>query len=263
MKNNKKIFILLLVMILSFSLVACGKNEGGNAGGGVKLSPEEIIDKQMAASESMESGKLKMNLTMEMTSEGEESFTVESINDTEFTMDPLVMKMEMTMGIGGESITTLMYLDKDDIHFQIPGTDMWETAPAEMSDMSIEETLDSYSTEEFAKIMKEHIKDVKIEEVDDLYIINYSGNGDMLKELVAQMMESTFTEDGIEELEDLDITEFTYINKIDKNTFLPVYSEAKFKMSVTSEGQKVDINQTQIMEFSEINSITEIALPKM
>ncbi|NLY21371.1 MAG: hypothetical protein GXZ08_08830 [Tissierellia bacterium] len=263
MKNSKKIFMLLLVMILTFSLVACGKGEGGNAGGGTKLSPEEIIDKQMAASESMESGKMKMNLTMEMTAEGEESFTIESVTDTEFTMDPLVMKMEMSMGIEGESMTTLMYLDKDDMHVQIPGTDMWQTIPAEMSGMNIEETLESYSTEEISQILKEHIKDVKIEEVDNHYIINYSGNGDMLKELVAQMMNSTFPEDGIEELEDLDITEFTYTNKIDKNTFLPVYSEANFKMTVTSEGQKVDINQTQIMEFLEINSIDEIVLPEM
>ena len=105
---------LLFVVLTVFSVIfigACGKS---------KIDKKEVIEKFIAASESMKSGDILVN--MKMTQNGNKN-TMNMTTNASLILDPLVMKLEMEVPLQNLKMTSFI---KDNImYIQNPVDNQW------------------------------------------------------------------------------------------------------------------------------------------
>ena len=243
MKNSLK--KLLFVVLTVFSVIfigACGKS---------KIDKKEVIEKFIAASESMKSGDILVN--MKMTQNGNKN-TMNMTTNASLILDPLVMKLEMEVPLQNLKMTSFI---KDNImYIQNPADNQWYKQT--LSD-EIANQFKSYmnNSNEFYNAMRNNLDKIDIDEKDGSYIISISKDSDFLEEAMkSQLANSNATVGQIGN--DVKIENIVVKYIVDKNTYLTSSSTVSFDFEM--QGMKISMEMDAKM--SNINNVTAIDIPE-
>ena len=243
MKNSLK--KLLFVVLTVFSVIfigACGKS---------KVDKKEVIEKFIAASESMKSGDILVN--MKMTQNGNKN-TMNMTTNASLILDPLVMKLEMEVPLQNLKMTSFI---KDNImYIQNPADNQWYKQT--LSD-EIANQFKSYmnNSNEFYNAMRNNLDKIDIDEKDGSYIISISKDSDFLEEAMKnQLANSNATVGQIGN--DVKIENIVVKYIVDKNTYLTSSSTVSFDFEM--QGMKISMEMDA--EMSNINNVTAIDIPE-
>ncbi|ALF19532.1 hypothetical protein LDJ93_03795 [Fusobacterium nucleatum] len=236
---------LLFVVLTVFSVIfigACGKS---------KIDKKEVIEKFIAASESMKSGDILVN--MKMTQNGNKN-TMNMITNASLILDPLVMKLEMEVPLQNLKMTSFI---KDNImYIQNPADNQWYKQT--LSD-EIANQFKSYmnNSNEFYNAMRNNLDKIDIDEKDGSYIISISKDSDFLEEAMkSQLANSNATVGQIGN--DVKIENIVVKYIVDKNTYLTSSSTVSFDFEM--QGMKISMEMDA--EMSNINNVTAIDIPE-
>ena len=236
---------LLFVVLTVFSVIfigACGKS---------KIDKKEVIEKFIAASESMKSGDILVN--MKMTQNGNKN-TMNMTTNASLILDPLVMKLEMEVPLQNLKMTSFI---KDNImYIQNPADNQWYKQT--LSD-EIANQFKSYmnNSNEFYNAMRNNLDKIDIDEKDGSYIISISKDSDFLEEAMkSQLANSNATVGQIGNDVKIENIVVKYID--DKNTYLTSSSTVSFDFEM--QGMKISMEMDA--EMSNINNVTAIDIPE-
>ncbi|WP_405354110.1 DUF6612 family protein [Fusobacterium vincentii] len=236
---------LLFVVLTVFSVIfigACGKS---------KIDKKEVIEKFIAASESMKSGDILVN--MKMTQNGNKN-TMNMTTNASLILDPLVMKLEMEVPLQNLKMTSFI---KDNImYIQNPADNQWYKQT--LSD-EIANQFKSYmnNSNEFYNAMRNNLDKIDIDEKDGSYIISISKDSDFLEEAMkSQLANSNATVGQIGN--DVKIENIVVKYIVDKNTYLTSSSTVSFDFEM--QGMKISMEMDA--EMSNINNVTAIDIPE-
>ncbi len=236
---------LLFVVLTVFSVIfigACGKS---------KIDKKEVIEKFIAASESMKSGDILVN--MKMTQNGNKN-TMNMTTNASLILDPLVMKLEMEVPLQNLKMTSFI---KDNImYIQNPADNQWYKQT--LSD-EIANQFKSYmnNSNEFYNAMRNNLDKIDIDEKDGSYIISISKDSDFLEEAMkSQLANSNATVGQIGN--DVKIENIVVKYIVDKNTYLTSSSTVSFDFEM--QGMKISMEMDAKM--SNINNVTAIDIPE-
>ena len=236
---------LLFVVLSVFSVIfigACGKS---------KIDKKEVIEKFIAASESMKSGDILVN--MKMTQNGNKN-TMNMTTNASLILDPLVMKLEMEVPLQNLKMTSFI---KDNImYIQNPADNQWYKQT--LSD-EIANQFKSYmnNSNEFYNAMRNNLDKIDIDEKDGSYIISISKDSDFLEEAMkSQLANSNATVGQIGN--DVKIENIVVKYIVDKNTYLTSSSTVSFDFEM--QGMKISMEMDA--EMSNINNVTAIDIPE-
>ena len=236
---------LLFVVLTVFSVIfigACGKS---------RIDKKEVIEKFIAASESMKSGDILVN--MKMTQNGNKN-TMNMTTNASLILDPLVMKLEMEVPLQNLKMTSFI---KDNImYIQNPADNQWYKQT--LSD-EIANQFKSYmnNSNEFYNAMRNNLDKIDIDEKDGSYIISISKDSDFLEEAMkSQLANSNATVGQIGN--DVKIENIVVKYIVDKNTYLTSSSTVSFDFEM--QGMKISMEMDA--EMSNINNVTAIDIPE-
>ena len=236
---------LLFVVLAIFSVIfigACGKN---------KVDKKEVIEKFIAASESMKSGDILVN--MKMTQNGNKN-TMNMTTNASLILDPLVMKLEMEVPLQNLKMTS--FIKDNIIYIQNPADNQWYKQT--LSD-EIANQFKSYmnNSNEFYNAMRNNLDKIDIDEKDGSYIISISKDSDFLEEAMkSQLANSNATVGQIGN--DVKIENIVVKYIVDKNTYLTSSSTVSFDFEM--QGMKISMEMDA--EMSNINNVTAIDIPE-
>ena len=236
---------LLFVVLTVFSVIfigACGKS---------KIDKKEVIEKFIAASESMKSGDILVN--MKMTQNGNKN-TMNMTTNASLILDPLVMKLEMEVPLQNLKMTSFI---KDNImYIQNPADNQWYKQT--LSD-EIANQFKSYmnNSNEFYNAMRNNLDKIDIDEKDGSYIISISKDSDFLEEAMKSQLANSNTTVG-QIGNDVKIENIVVKYIVDKNTYLESSSTVSFDFEM--QGMKMSMEMDAKM--SNINNVTDIVIPE-
>ena len=236
---------LLFVVLTVFSVIfigACGKS---------KVDKKEVIEKFIAASESMKSGDILVN--MKMTQNGNKN-TMNMTTNASLILDPLVMKLEMEVPLQNLKMTSFI---KDNImYIQNPADNQWYKQT--LSD-EIANQFKSYmnNSNEFYNAMRNNLDKIDIDEKDGSYIISISKDSDFLEEAMKSQLANSNTTVG-QIGNDVKIENIVVKYIVDKNTYLTSSSTVSFDFEM--QGMKISMEMDA--EMSNINNVTAIDIPE-
>lgn len=237
---------LLFVVLTVFSVIfigACGKS---------KIDKKEVIEKFIAASESMKSGDILVNMKMTQNQNGKN--TMNMTTNASLILDPLVMKLEMEVPLQNLKMTSFI---KDNImYIQNPADNQWYKQT--LSD-EIANQFKSYmnNSNEFYNAMRNNLDKIDIDEKDGSYIISISKDSDFLEEAMkSQLANSNATVGQIGN--DVKIENIVVKYIVDKNTYLTSSSTVSFDFEM--QGMKISMEMDA--EMSNINNVTAIDIPE-
>ena len=243
MKNSLK--KLLFVVLTVFSVIfigACGKS---------KIDKKEVIEKFIAASESMKSGDILVN--MKMTQNGNKN-TMNMTTNASLILDPLVMKLEMEVPLQNLKMTSFI---KDNImYIQNPADNQWYKQT--LSD-EIANQFKSYmnNSNEFYNAMRNNLDKIDIDEKDGNYIISISKDSEFLKDAMKKQLANSNAAGG-QIGNDVKIENIVVKYIVDKNTYLTSSSTVSFDFEM--QGMKISMEMDAKM--SNINNVTDIVVPE-
>ena len=236
---------LLFVVLTVFSVIfigACGKS---------KIDKKEVIEKFIAASESMKSGDILVN--MKMTQNGNKN-TMNMTTNASLILDPLVMKLEMEVPLQNLKMTSFI---KDNImYIQNPADNQWykQTLSDEIANQF---KIYMNNSNEFYNAMRNNLDKIDIDEKDGSYIISISKDSDFLEEAMkSQLANSNATVGQIGN--DVKIENIVVKYIVDKNTYLTSSSTVSFDFEM--QGMKISMEMDA--EMSNINNVTAIDIPE-
>ena len=236
---------LLFVVLTVFSVIfigACGKS---------KIDKKEVIEKFIAASESMKSGDILVN--MKMTQNGNKN-TMNMTTNASLILDPLVMKLEMEVPLQNLKMTS--FIKDNIIYIQNPADNQWYKQT--LSD-EIANQFKSYmnNSNEFYNAMRNNLDKIDIDEKDGSYIISISKDSDFLEEAMkSQLANSNATVGQIGN--DVKIENIVVKYIVDKKTYLTSSSTVSFDFEM--QGMKISMEMDA--EMSNINNVTAIDIPE-
>ena len=241
-KSLKKLLFVVLTVFSVIFIGACGKS---------KVDKKEVIEKFIAASESMKSGDILVN--MKMTQNGNKN-TMNMTTNASLILDPLVMKLEMEVPLQNLKMTSFI---KDNImYIQNPADNQWYKQT--LSD-EIANQFKSYmnNSNEFYNAMRNNLDKIDIDEKDGSYIISISKDSDFLEEAMkSQLANSNATVGQIGN--DVKIENIVVKYIVDKNTYLTSSSTVSFDFEM--QGMKISMEMDA--EMSNINNVTAIDIPE-
>ena len=243
MKNSLK--KLLFVVLTEFSVIfigACGKS---------KIDKKEVIEKFIAASESMKSGDILVN--MKMTQNGNKN-TMNMTTNASLILDPLVMKLEME--VPAQNIKMNSFIKDNVMYIQNPADNQWYKQT--LSD-EIANQFKSYmnNSNEFYNAMRNNLDKIDIDEKDGSYIISISKDSDFLEEAMKSQLANSNTTVG-QIGNDVKIENIVVKYIVDKNTYLTSSSTVSFDFEM--QGMKISMEMDA--EMSNINNVTAIDIPE-
>ena len=243
MKNSLK--KLLFVVLTVFSVIfigACGKS---------KVDKKEVIEKFIAASESMKSGDILVN--MKMTQNGNKN-NIEMTMDVSLILEPIAMKMEMA--IPSQNLTMNSFIKANTMYIQNPVDNQWvkQTLTDEIASQFKGYMTNSNATYD---VMRDNIDKIDIDEKDGNYIISISKDSEFLKDAMKKQLANTNTAAG-QIGNDVKIENIAVKYIVDKNTYLESSSTVSFDFEM--QGMKMSMEMDAKM--SNINNVTDIVIPE-
>ncbi|MFS0672165.1 DUF6612 family protein [Ornithinibacillus sp. 179-J 7C1 HS] len=262
----KKWILATFLVTVSFGLVACSENA------------EDVFTKALEASEAMESAEVSMKLDQELSMGEEGSITIASDMEGSVINDPLAMHQKGTMSMGMNmqgmesevplDMETEIYLVEDEMYMFESLTGQW--IKADSSVIPIETlTANQPDVSEQLKMMEKYVEDFEFEAVDEEYVFKLTADGEGFKELSQEMLEDYLPQELTAELgdisqllEDMEIKTLYIELVIDNKTYDLKEYNMDMEMSMTVEGETVDIVQHVESEYKNINTIDSIEVPQ-
>ena len=242
MKNSLK--KLLFVVLTVFSVIfigACGKS---------KIDKKEVIEKFIAASESMKSGDILVN--MKMTQNGNKN-TMNMTTNASLILDPLVMKLEMEVPLQNLKMTSFI---KDNImYIQNPADNQWYKQA--LSDEMSSQFKGYMNSDDTYNAMRDNLDKIDIDEKDGNYIISISKDSEFLKDAMKKQLANSNAAGG-QIGNDVKIENIAVKYIVDKNTYLASSSTVSFDFEM--QGMKISMEMDA--EMSNINNVTAIDIPE-
>ena len=243
MKNSlKKLLFVILTVFSVIFIGACGKS---------KIDKKEVIEKFIAASESMKSGDILVN--MKMTQNGNKN-NIEMTMDVSLILEPIAMKMEMEMPAQNLKMTS--FIKDNTMYIQNPVDNQW--FKQSLTD-EIASQFKGYMTNSAViyDAMRNNIDKIDIDEKGGNYIISISKDSEFLKDAMKQQLASTNTA-GAQIGDDVKIENIAVKYIVDKNTYLESSSTVSFDFEM--QGMKMSMEMDAKM--SNINNVTDIVIPE-
>ena len=240
MKNSLK--KLLFVVLTVFSVIfigACGKS---------KIDKKEVIEKFIAASESMKSGDMIMNLKMTQNKN-----TMNMTTNVSLILEPLAMKMEME--VPAQNIKMNSFIKDNVMYIQNPADNQWYKQA--LSDEMSSQFKGYMNSDDTYNAMRDNLDKIDIDEKDGNYIISISKNSEFLKEAMKKQLANANTA-GSQIGNDVKIENIAVEYVVDKNTYLASSSTISFDFEM--QGMKISMEMDAKM--SNINNVTDIVIPE-
>jgi len=243
MKNSlKKLLFIVLTVFSVIFIGACGKS---------KIDKKEVIEKFIAASESMKSGDMLVN--MKMTQNGNKN-NIEMTMDVSLILEPIAMKMEMA--IPSQNLKMNSFIKDNTMYIQNPVDNQWvkQTLTDEIASQFKGYMTNSNATYD---VMRDNIDKIDIDEKDGNYIISISKDSEFLKDAMKKQLANTNTAAG-QIGNDVKIENIAVKYIVDKNTYLLSSSIVSFDFEM--QGMKMSMEMDAKM--SNINNVTDIVIPE-
>lgn len=283
-KWTKGIAASLLILTLS----ACGSGEEpkveadtktGTAGNSEdankakekkELTAQEVYQKSLEASESINSMHADFTIQQNMKTTGEENLSMK--NDIAITMDmvtePMALHQKMVVkGDAEGSMDIEMYGEGDELYIQMQEMEGgWLSVPAEMQD-EILSGMDSSNAMMDLEVFKDFTEEFTLEEQGEEYILNLSASGEQFGELLKELMDQTAMGsqgmEGEEEapMENLEVKKIELTLHIDKETYYTNSFDMKLDAIMDITGYQTVTIQTIHAKMSKINELEEIVIP--
>ncbi|WP_347862517.1 DUF6612 family protein [Salimicrobium sp. PL1-032A] len=257
----------LSVLFLSMVLTACGTAEEDAA---------EIFQQAQKASESLESVAMEMDISQEITTEGETegmfggNMTMDITSSGEMQMDPLVLHQTVNMESSMEGMEDMpgqemeQYVTEDAMYMTNPMNGEWMKAPESMQEqlgqmMSAEQQTPGSQLDMF----KEYVSDFSLEESESSYTMSISATGEEMEALMQKIMEETSADMmGEEMLEQTTINSADITFTLAKETYYPETVDMKMDMTMEQQGQTMTVVQDSKIDYSKHNEISGLNVPE-
>ncbi|ELK44665.1 LPXTG cell wall anchor domain-containing protein [Bacillus sp. SB49] len=222
-----------------------------------EMEAEEILKKSNKAM--MELDSYKIHTVSEMT-DGSSEEAVKTEMSADVQNNPLVMHIQ-TM-LDGETIES--YLSEEGYFTEIPGEGWVKVTDGTMIKNAM---MAQAQVDQAAGLAK----DMSVEESDDGYVLTYEGDGQELLEMSMKMMESNMSsgEDSgemqkmMEQLQDqMTINDVSYKITVDKENHYLTSVDMMIDMSLSMEGQTMNISQSSKTTVSEFNNVGTVEIPQ-
>ncbi|MUK88024.1 hypothetical protein GMD78_06375 [Ornithinibacillus sp. L9] len=264
----KKWMISIAMVMLATGLVACGSE-----------SAEEVYTNAMEAAENMQSAEVIISMNQEMNLPSENATVLmESDMEGSIITDPVSMHQKGTMAMSMEGdgmeneipmdVETEFYLVDNEIYMFESFSGQWMKADESMVPI---DTLTSNQPDvsEQLEMMEEYVEELDFEESDDEFVFKLTANGEDFTELTKQMLDEYMPEDITAELgditevlEDMEIHNLDIEMYIDKESYDLTKYNIDMEMSMTIEGEEMNIIQKVDTVYKNINSIDSIEVPQ-
>ena len=243
MSLKKLLFIILTIFSMIF-IGACGKS---------KIDKKEVIEKFIAASESIKSGDMLINVKM-VQNFNDKKTNVDMTIDASIIQEPLAMRLEIA--VPSENFKINSYIKDNIVYIQNPIDNQWFTQPLN------EELANQFkgylnSSDDIYNTMRDNIDKIDIDEKDGNYIISISKDSDFLKEAMKKQLANT-NPTGSQVENDTKIENIAVKYVVDKNTYLTSSSVMSFDFEV----QGVKMSMEMDIKISNENNVPDIVIPE-
>lgn len=287
----KKWTTLLMGVMLSVALAACGNNEnakpsegaataapGGNAAPEASASAapaeqtsdgvpsvDELIQKSVAASADLKSFAMESQVKQKInikTAEGDNAQDTDMTTKSEFVKEPLTMHQEVQMKTAQGDQKIEQYVTKDGFYSQMNG--QWMKMPANMGEQVLTAMQQSANPEKQMEQFKALTDKTKITEEGDSYLLSAEVSGDDVKELAKTYMNQTGSSDQqmAAMMEQMNIKSMNIAYAVDKKTYFPTRTDVTMVMDMTSGEQTISIDMDMKATISDHNKVDEIKVPQ-
>lgn len=243
------------------------KNDG-------EITASSVYEEAVKASEELKSTKLTMDVEQEIHApDMDESMTMNIQGETEMTLEPLTLYQNMTTNadIEGEKVDSKMevYSTEDDLYLYEEQLDEW----IKMDSSMIGEIGDIANQDDPAdqlKMFEQFVSDFDLEETDDEYILNIEIEGDEFTSMMEEMaggltpndiFQGMDGEDG-DIFKEMEISQMDYEMYIDKDTYHLNQFNMNMDLDMEMDGESASIVQSIKTDYSNINEIDPIEVPK-
>ncbi|WP_207634156.1 DUF6612 family protein, partial [Halalkalibacter urbisdiaboli] len=164
-----------------------------------------------------------------------------------------------------EGMTTETYLTKDGFFVFDSSLGKWIKYDDEMYEEIVGLSNQQLDPTAQFELMTKYYESVVVLENDDTYELHMSISGDGFQDLLSEMLgmpglglegEDLFGESNI------DVKKMEIVSVLDKETLFPVAESLDSVMSITVEGETVEISQKGEFSYSNHNELEEIVIPQ-
>ena len=240
MKNSLK--KLLFVVLTVFSVIfigACGKS---------KIDKKEVIEKFIAASESMKSGDMLINLKMTQNQNGNKN-TMNMTTNASLILEPLAMKMEME--VPAQNIKMNSFIKDNVMYIQNPADNQWYKQA--LSDEMSSQFKGYMNSDDTYNAMRDNLDKIDIDEKDGNYIISISKDSEFLKEAMKKQLANSNAAGG-QIGNDVKIENIAVKYIVDKNTYLASSSTVSFDFEMQGMKISMEMDAKEVLIMVEGNS---------
>ena len=273
MKKNLSILIGLLLVLM---LAACNQtaspvnnatnnNDEASKEKQSELTLEEVLEKSTAASESLKSFSVKMDMEQAISSNVDEmNMETHSVIDMDVVIDPMTFYQKMTMTMGDEKVEMESYFSEDGMFFYEPSGGQWMKFPQEMTDMFLQMAGEQQNPGDELKKLQKFVDDFTFEQDEKNFILKLKAAGekfnDFIKETAMESMPEGMAEEEL--FDNMNIKSVDYEIIIDKETFNPVALIMDMDMDMTIEEETINLKQKVNAQYLNLNKIDAITVPQ-
>lgn len=250
---------------LAVGLAACGTQTDNG------LTVEEVFTKSAEASEEVNSMHADMVIEQTITSEEMNMSTVMDMT-MDMVVEPLMMHQEGTIMIKAPEMPEIpmeveMYMTPEGIYthdssmagswIKMPDSEL-EQIQAMMNQQAADPAAQLKQLEPFQD-------DFTFEETEEAYILSLDASGEEFQQLLDREMENLADQLGAEETEalgEVEVGSVQYEIYIDKKTYITESLDMTMNLSMTMEGETVDMTQEVESVFTQFDEIEEISVPQ-
>ncbi|WP_085993211.1 DUF6612 family protein [Oceanobacillus senegalensis] len=263
----KKWIITVLLVTLITGLTACSGTENA----------EKIYSKAITAAEEMESAEVIIDMKQQMQLPNEaESVEMTSNMEGSMIVDPLAMHQKGNVSISlGEMAETPMemeqelYLVDNEMYMFESMSNQWMKIDDSMIPMDMVNSQQMDVSEQL-DMMKEYVEELSVEETEDEYILKLSADGDGIKEFSDKFVKEVMPEDIMAQLgeEVADVLKNMKINElliemiIHKDTYQMSAYNMDMDMTISQDGEEMNIKQVVKTIYQNINTIESLEVPQ-
>jgi hypothetical protein len=235
-----------------------------------EMTAQEVYKKSMEVSDEQKSMHAKMDIEQSIKMPSEELDMNSNIKmDLDMVIDPMEMYQKMTMDMGEQgSMDIEMYMAEAGFFMHDPDSGQWLKFPDEMyADMIGEMGAGADPTLDM-EMFKDFMEDFKFEQTDNEYILTLAASGEkftkLFKDIAAENMPAglEMSEEEAELMENMEVKALNFEIFIDKETFYTNAFNMDMDMTMTVEGQEMNIVQKINADISKINEIEKIEIPQ-
>lgn len=230
-----------------------------------ELTLSEVLERSTAASDSLDSFAVQMDLQQEMS--GVENLSISSVIDMKAVTKPMAIHQKMNMEVPGssEQVETELYFTEEGIYMLQPMGEGWMKLPTELSDQVMQSSPQQSNPAEELKKLQKFVDDFTFEQDESSYILTLSASGDKFQEFIDDAIQQSLTPEmteGMDVTTDMKINKVDYQITIDKETFYPSTLNMNMDMDITVDGETIHLVQKMNGKYTEYNQINEIIVPQ-